>query len=125
MFLTISSAEQVARRLLEETACGLCVPFGPAASMVVDGELTPTYTVGAWRGEAWMAVPLEWRALRHDRVGAVRRRTLHPSGVRSVGAGGIPGGRRGSDMAHTFHPSGAGTKAASKPHGMMINDPGR
>ena len=125
VFLTISSAEQVARRLLEETARGLRAPSG-ALSMVVDGELTPTYTVGAWRGEAWMAVPLEWRGQRFGMI-ALGPRHGEPytrqecdllEQVASQVAGAVY-------MAHTFHPSGAGTKAASKPHGMMINDPGR
>lgn len=66
-FLTVSNAEEVAQRLLEETARGLRAPSG-ALSMVVKGKLTPLYTVGAWRGEALMAVPLEWRGQRFGMI---------------------------------------------------------
>lgn len=62
-FLLVSDAEQIAQRLLEETASGLRARSA-LLSLVADGKLAPVYTVGAWSGEAWMAVPLEWRGQR-------------------------------------------------------------
>lgn len=66
-FLTVSSAEQVARRLLEETVRGLRASSG-ALYVVENSNLTPVYTVGNWRGEALMAVPLQWRGQRFGTI---------------------------------------------------------
>lgn len=62
-FLTVSNAEQIARRLLDETASGLRAQSA-ALSLVGNGQTVPVYTVGDWRGEAWMAVPLNWSGQR-------------------------------------------------------------
>ena len=103
-FLTVSSAEQVAHRLLDETARGLRAPSG-ALSMVTNGKLTPIYTVGDWRGAAWMAVPLEWQGQRFGMI-ALGQRPNEPYSRRECDlleqvatqvAGAVY-------MAHTYHP---------------------
>ena len=69
-FLTVSNAEQVAQRLLEETARGLRAPSG-ALSMVVNGKLIAAVHCrrlarrGVDGGPAGMARPALW----HDRAG--------------------------------------------------------
>jgi hypothetical protein len=58
-YLQMSDAGQLARRLLEEAAAALGAESG-AVSLVKDGQLQPVHTIGRWRGEAWIAIPLEY-----------------------------------------------------------------
>ena len=123
VFLTISSAEQVAQRLLEETARGLRAPSG-ALSMMVNGKLTPSYTVGNWRGEAWMAVPLEWRGQRFGMIALGPRPdepyTRHECDLLEEVATQVAGAVM---LAHTFHQGGAGINPANRPLATLVNDP--
>jgi hypothetical protein len=62
-YLEMSDAALLARRFLAEAAGALRAESG-AVSLVVDGRLQNAGTTGRWRGEAWIALPLEWEGQR-------------------------------------------------------------
>jgi hypothetical protein len=63
-FLLAHDAEQITQRLLGEAAQGLRAQSA-VLSLSSNGELRPSHIYGPWRGEAWMAVPLEWQGERY------------------------------------------------------------
>jgi hypothetical protein len=66
-FLQVSDAEQLARRLLEEAARSLKAESG-VLSLFTNGQIKSLHTYGAWRGEAWMSVPIEWAGERYGLI---------------------------------------------------------
>jgi hypothetical protein len=65
-YVQMSDAALMTRRLLEEAASGMDAECG-AISLVVpgSGRLETAHIYGDWRGEAWVAAPLEHDGKRH------------------------------------------------------------
>jgi hypothetical protein len=63
-FLEMSDPTLVTQHLLEEVVSGLRAQSG-SVSLHVDGRLEPIHTIGRWRGEAWLSVPLESEGKRY------------------------------------------------------------
>jgi hypothetical protein len=65
-YVQMSDAGLMTKRLLEEAAGGMDAQSG-AISLVVpgSGRLETAHTYGDWRGEAWVAAPLEHGGKRH------------------------------------------------------------
>ena len=65
-YVQMSDAELMTKRLLEEAASGMDAVSG-AISLVApgSGRLETAHTYGDWRGEAWVAAPLEHGGKRH------------------------------------------------------------
>lgn len=62
-YVQMSDAQLMTRKLLDEAASGMSAT-GAAINLVRDGRLETVYTYGDWRGEAWVASPLEYRGQR-------------------------------------------------------------
>ncbi len=65
-YVLMSDAQLMTKRLLEEAASGMDATSG-AISLVTPGggRLETAHTYGDWRGEAWIAAPLEHGGKRH------------------------------------------------------------
>lgn len=65
-YVQMSDRELMMKRLLNEAAAGMDAQCG-AISMAANGNgrLETVYTYGAWRGEAWVAAPLEYAGTRY------------------------------------------------------------
>ena len=57
-YVQMSDAEMMTKRLLDEAATGMSATSG-AINLLNNGRLETVYTYGDWRGEAWVASPLE------------------------------------------------------------------
>ncbi len=58
-YVQMSDAQLMTRKLLDEAATGMSAKSG-AINMMNNGRLETVYTYGDWRGEAWVASPLEY-----------------------------------------------------------------
>jgi hypothetical protein len=78
-YVEMSDASLMTRRLLEEAASGMDAQCG-AISLVAagSGRLETTHTYGDWRGEAWVAAPLEHDGKRHGLLLLGPREGLRP-----------------------------------------------
>jgi hypothetical protein len=78
-FTQMSDAQLMTRRLLEEAASGMDAQCG--AIRLVSGSregLVTAHTYGDWRGEAWIAAPLEYGGTRHGLLLLGPREGLRP-----------------------------------------------
>ena len=57
-YVQMSDAQLMTRKLLDEAANGLSAQSG-AVNLMYDGRLETVHTFGDWRGEPWVASPLE------------------------------------------------------------------
>ena len=62
-YVQMSDAQLMTQKLLDEAASGMSATSG-AINLVRDGRLESAYTYGDWRGEAWVASPLEYKGQR-------------------------------------------------------------
>jgi len=58
-YVQMSDAQLMTRKLLDKAASGMSATSG-AINLVRDGRMETAYTYGEWRGEAWVASPLEY-----------------------------------------------------------------
>lgn len=78
-YVMMSDPTLMAQRLLEEAASGMGAVSG-AVSLVVpgSGRLETAHTYGDWRGEAWVAAPLEHGGKRHGMLLLGPRQGMKP-----------------------------------------------
>ncbi len=57
-YLVLNDPEQIARSLLEQSTSSLQAESG-ALTLYLDGRTRAVHTVGRWRGETWLCLPLE------------------------------------------------------------------
>jgi len=62
-YVQMSDAQLMTRKLLDEAASGMSATSG-AINLMRDGRLETVHTYGDWRGEAWVASPLDYRGHR-------------------------------------------------------------